>query len=121
MTTTKKDIMRKLENRRDGEVNFRRQMAKHIPDLWKYAKTLRANEDKAYALLAATISRAIMVHDHGTIKADYEHLSRLMYMQFLEDFGKSETDPKPYIFAQPVRANLIAITPGHREEIALAH
>lgn len=121
MTTTRKEIMRKLGDRRSGEVNFRRQIAKHIPDLWKYAKTLHANEEKAYALLAATISRAVMVNDLGTIKADYEHLSRLLYMQFLEDFGKSETEPKPYIFAQPVRANLIAITPGHREEIAIAH
>lgn len=121
MTTTKKDIMRKLKNRRENETDFRRQLAKHIPDLWKYAKSLHANQDKAYSLLAATISRAVMVHEQGTIKPDYDHLSRLMYMQFLEDFGKSEIDPKPYIFANPVRANLIAITPGHCEKAVSVH
>lgn len=121
MTTTKKDIMRKLEKRKASEQDFRREMAQHIPGLWQYAKTLHQDKDKAYALLARTISRCVAAHDSLGIQANYDQLSRILYVQFLEDFGKSETDPKPYIFANPVRANLIAITPGRYEKNVSVH
>lgn len=116
MTTTKRDIMKKIQRRKDRENGFRRELAKHIPDLWKYAKTIQPAEDKAYALLSNTISSAMMLQDQKHLDADYETLSRLMYIQYLQDMSRSETDPKPYIFAAPTRANLIKTMSGQTEK-----
>ncbi|MEM6780441.1 MAG: hypothetical protein AAF569_01100 [Pseudomonadota bacterium] len=121
MTTTKRDIMKKIKNRERAENKYRRELAKHIPDLWKYAKTIEADEDKAYKLLSNTISRAVMFQSENKAEANYETLSRLMYMQFLENFGRNETEPKPYVFARPIRANLMQTTLGQRGKVVSVH
>ena len=89
MATTKKDFVYKVKKR-----TFKHELAKHIPDLWKYAKVLSTNDDKAYALLSDTIKRALAGLEAGCQKAvDYTALSRLMYRQFIDSNAQMAMQP----------------------------
>ena len=85
MATTKTNMTNKLRER-----SFKRELAKHIPDLWKYAKILSNNEDRAYSLLSETLKKAMIGWDTEHQKdASYLSLSRLMYRQFLESYDRN--------------------------------
>ena len=71
MTTTKTDIMRKLQNRKKAENGFRRDLARHIPDLWKYAKILQAQRRQGL-WLALQYNKSC--DDDGRSKTYHSHL-----------------------------------------------
>ena len=89
MATTKTQIADRLYKRK-----INRQIAIHIPDLWKYAKILTSNEDRAYTLLSNTLKAAPDSFDiHNVSDVDYQSLSRTMYMEYVRMVTGEDTTP----------------------------
>lgn len=73
--------------------DLKTELVKHVPNLWKYGKSLCPHEEDASKLLYDTIETAL----HKQWKkpqglTTYAWLSQIMYRQFLDDyFGYAQT------------------------------
>lgn len=112
MATTKTNLMNRMGQKRSERAIFKRELAKHIPDLWKYANTLHQNKDKSYDLLARTISKSNEMFEKSNLfEADYQILSRMMYREYLGSFDGMRIQDL-YEFAAPIRAGLLVTQPA---------
>lgn len=69
--------------------DFKFEVAKHIPDLWKYSKILCEHEEDANALLSATLKSVLS----GAVQRQndtplFTWMCNVMHKQFLIDYAQ---------------------------------
>lgn len=112
--TTRTDMMKRILKRRSKDKNTKRELARHIPDLWTYARLLSGDDVQAYTLLTVSINSALKeANDNHAFPLNYESLSRLMYRKLLtihkerkvmQNFKSGQARPAGWVALIPAKA-----------------